>query len=214
MNSRGFTMVELMVATVVTGILILVIMGFFINSFVNFTISSARGDLLREAQLTLDAVTQEIRLSSNAYETATLLDENEPTAGWVGDENVLIVGTAATDADNNILFVDSMGYTSYKNNNIYFVQDNTLYRRTLAANVDDNARRTTCPEAASTAACPADTVLANDVAGFTIRYYDGNDAEVPPNQARSIELTLDLAVTKYGRDLETTYTTRTVFRNE
>ena len=213
-NARGFTLVEVMVATAITGVLIIIIMSFFINNIVNFTVTSARGDLLRNAQLSLDSITQEIRLSSNSYDTSSLPDVNEPAGGWVGDDDVLILGTAALDSDRNILFADELHYTSVKNNNIYFVSDNKLYKRSLAADVAENAKLTSCPEPVSSSSCPADAVLAENVASFTIRYFDGNELEVTPTDARSVELTLDLAISKYGRDIDASFTTRTVFRNE
>lgn len=214
LGEHGFTLVELSVATAVTGILIVVIMGFAINSFAQISIDSARSDLLREAQISLDTVTQDVRLSSNAYEVSSLLDDNAPEGGdtWEGGANVLVLATAAQDRDRNIIFADPLSYTSEKNNRIYFVNNGTLYRRTLAAEVEDNAVSTSCPSNQS--GCPRDSKLADNVKSFTIRYFDGNNNEVSPNDARSIEATLELEVRKFSQTLHAEYTTRTVFRNE
>lgn len=214
LGQQGFTLVELSVATAVTGIMVIVIMGFAINSFTQISIDSARGDLLREAQLSLDTITQDVRLSSNAYETSSLLDDNAPDGGdtWEGNANTLILAVAAQDSDRNVIFADPLSYTSEKNNRIYFVENGTLYRRTLAAEVDDNAVSTSCPEGQS--GCPRDSKLAENVRNFSVRYFDGNNNEVTPNDARSIETTLELQVRKYSKTLNAEYTTRTVFRNE
>lgn len=213
---HGFTLVELSVATAVTGILIIVIMSFAINSFVQISVDSARSDLLREAQISLDTVTQDIRLSSNSLEASSILDENAPGGDdlWEGGPNVLILAAAAQDRDRNIIFADPLNYTSEKNNRIYFVNDGTLYRRTLAADVEDNAVSTSCPAAQAGSGCPRDSVLASNVREFSVKYFDGNNDEVEPNQARSVEITLELAARKYGRQLSAEYSTRTVFRNE
>lgn len=210
----GFTLVELAVATAITGILTIVIMGFMVNSFVQISIDSARSDLLREAQISLDNVTQDIRLSSNAYETSSILDENAPGGDeeWNAGSNVLILATAAQDKNRNILFADPLSYTSEKNNRIYFVSENTLYRRTLAADVENNAVQTSCPKSQS--GCPVDSLLAQNVSEFSVKYFDGNDTEVQPNQARSVEVTLKLRAKKYSKEITADYTTRTVFRNE
>lgn len=215
-HQHGFTLVELLAATAITGVLIILIMTFFINAMAQITINSARGDLLREAQISLDTLTQDVRLSSNAYATSSLLDDNAPgeTTQWEGDDDTLILGTAAQDSDRNILFADALHYTAHKNNNIYYTSNGTLYRRTLAAEVDNNAKSTTCPPAAASSTCPPDSVLAKNVESFTVRYFDGNEDEVSPDDARSVEVTLELATVRYKQPLNASYTTRTVFRNE
>lgn len=212
----GFTLVELSVATAVTGILIIVVMSFMINSFAQISRDSARSDLLREAQISLDAITQDIRLSSNSYETSSILDENAPGNGeaWTASSTVLILATAAQDRNRNILFADALHYTSHKNNRIYFVDNGTLYRRTLATDVENNAVSTSCPASQANSGCPQDSLLARNVHAFTVKYFDGNNQEVPPNQARSVEVKLELETTKYGKRITAKYSTRTVFRNE
>jgi prepilin-type N-terminal cleavage/methylation domain-containing protein len=213
-TQNGFTLVELAVATAITGILIIVVMSFTINSFAQISRDSARSDLLREAQISLDAVTQDIRLSSNSYDASSILDENAPGGSdeWTGGANVLILATAAQDRNRNIIFADPLNYTSEKNNRIYFVNDGTLYRRTLAADVANNAVQTSCPEGQN--GCPRDSKLAENVRNFSVKYYDGNSQEVSPNEARSVEVTLELQVRKYGQNIAAKYSTRTVFRNE
>lgn len=215
-NQSGFTLVELAVATAVTGILILVIMGFTINSFAQISVTEARGDLLREAQFSLDTLTEDARLSSNSFDESTLLDPNAPNSNqkWEGGQSTLILATAAQDRNRNILFADALQYTSHKNNKVYFIKDNTLYRRTIAANVPNNALQTTCPAGEITNTCPGDSVLAHNVSGFEVKYYDNSGEEVPPSQARSIQAVLKLNKRKYSQDIKAEYKTRTVFRNE
>ncbi len=215
-DNTGFTLVELAVATAITGILIIVIMGFATNSFAQISVDSARSDLLRESQLSLDVLTQDARLSSNSYQESNILDVNAPGGSqrWTGDSSTLVLATAAQDRDKNIIFADALQYTSEKNNKVYFVNNKTLYRRTLAANVDDNTASTTCPKNKANASCPSDTVLANNVTGFSVKYLGGTGEEVDPDDAKSVEVTLKLSVRKYSRDIKAEYTTRTVFRNE
>lgn len=214
---NGFTLVELSVATAVTGILIIVIMGFAVNAFVQISIDSARSDLLREAQISLDSVTQDIRLSSNSFELSSILDDNAPgnSDTWVGDADTLILAVAALDSNRDVIFADPLNYTSEKNNRIYFVDNGTLYRRTLAADVANNAVSTSCPASQSASnGCPRDSQLAQNVESFSVQYYDGNNAQVDPNEARSVRVTLELEAIKYGKTIHAEYSTRTVFRNE
>lgn len=214
----GFTLVEVLVATAITGILIVLIMTFLVNAVATNTIDSARADLLREAQLTLDVIGRDIRLSANADEFNRWEDSNAPGApanelSWESDADTLVLATAALDSAKNILFTDPLHYVSSKNNNIYFVSDGTLYRRTLADPIANNAAETTCPPNPSDS-CEDDSILAEDVSNFSIRYFDNQNDEVDPTDARSIELTLEIAKEKYGEAIEANFSTRTVFRNE
>lgn len=217
-HSAGFTIVEIMVATAITGILIVLIMTFLVNAMVTNTVSSARADLLREVQLTLDNVGRDIRLSAEADENNRWEDPNAPGApadelSWESTASTLVLATAALDSSTNILFSDPLNYVSSKNNNIYFVNDGTLYKRTLADPIAGNAAETTCPVNPSDT-CTDDRVLAQDVETFSVRYFNDQNEEVAPTLARSIELTLGIRKEKYGRVIEAEFATRTVFRNE
>jgi prepilin-type N-terminal cleavage/methylation domain-containing protein len=218
LNQKGFTLLELMVATMVTSMLIILIMTFLVNTVAKNATETARADLLREAQLTLDNIGREIRMSANADEQNRWEDENAPNAptdlySWESDADTLILATAATDSGNNVLFSDPLHYVTNKNNNVYFIQDGTLYKRTLADPVTGNATETSCPAGPSDS-CPDDRELVHNVTNFSIRYFDNQDNEVLPAQARSIELSLAMGIVKYGENINVDFSTRTVFRNE
>ena len=218
LDQRGFTLLELMVATMVTSLLLILVMTFLVNTTVNHTVDTARADLLREAQLTLDNIGREIRLSANADEQNRWEDDNAPDAptdlySWSSDDDTLILATAAMDSSGNILFDDPLNYLSHKNNNIYFVSNGVLYKRTLADPVAGNTAETSCPPSAADS-CTDDRALVDTVLNFTVRYFNNENVEVPPTQARSIELSLSLQKERYGRTINADFSTRTVFRNE
>lgn len=216
LTSKGFTLLEVMVATMVTSMLLILVVNFMITNFVNSTIDTARADLLREAQLTLDTVGRDIRLSANADEQNRWPDPNSPGGvdfGWASGVDELVLATAAFDSSNNILFSDALHYVTSKNNNIYFVTDGVLYKRILADPIAGNVASTTCPASPSDS-CPDDIRLVDTVLNFTVRYYSNEGLEVTPSEARSVELTLVLQKQRFGRTIDATYTTRTVFRNE
>jgi len=220
LKRAGFTIVEILVAVTVTSILLMVIMNFMADSLVNFAVTQARRDLLIEAQEALDQINDEVRLSANADLNNRWEDANSPGApdnllSWESDADTLILATAAEDSSKNIIFSDPAQYITEKNNNIYFVENGTLYRRTLASPVEDNAEKTTCPSDGASEGCPEDDArITTGVTGFSIRYIDGNDAEVEPVSARSVEITIALEREEYGRNITADYTTRMVFRND
>lgn len=217
-SQDGFTLAEVMVALVVASIVIGVLMNFAVNNIVNFALAQARSDSIGQTQNALDIVSNDIRLSASADEQNRWPDTFAPQApsnefSWHSNSDTLVLATVAEDEDRTILFADPAHYISHKNNSIYFVQDGTLFKRVLAAPEADNRARTSCPRTESDESCPADRALVDGVTVFTVRYYDAENNQVAPANARSVEIELTVATRKYGRDVSITRTIRTVFRN-
>lgn len=217
-NQAGFSLVELMIAIGVITVLSFTVLFFFINMLRESARISARADLLQEAQITLEKIGNDIRLSANADENNRWPDDYAPVAGqplsWESDSDTLILATAVQNASNEILFEDPTEYITHKNNNIYFMQNGTIYRRTLAADVDGNTAKTTCPAASATTNCPRDAELLHNVDSLTIRYINGEGDDVDPPSARSVEMTIDLSKDVFQQHISVSYTTRMVFRND
>lgn len=218
-SCRGFTTVELTIAVSVVSILIITVLVFFATNLRQYAIVNARADLLNEAQITLESINEDIRLSADADEHNRWEDEHAPEAGnmfsWTSDTDTLILATAAMDRNGNIIFSDPAQYISWKNNHIYYLNGDVLYRRILAAPIEGNTATTTCPAEAATKSCPADKVMLNrTVDKFVVRYIDGNNQEVAPTDARSIELEIGISRRAYGQKITAEYKTRMVFRND
>jgi prepilin-type N-terminal cleavage/methylation domain-containing protein len=218
-NSRGFTLVETIIALAVTSALVFIIINFMTNSIVQYAVVNARADLLNEAQSALDIMADDTRLSGNADANNRITDPNAPGApdnefSWASDNDTLVLATAVEDINGNIIFADPALYISEKNNYIYFVSDRKLYKRVLAAPVAENKQITSCPETAVTVACPADRVMLENVEAFNVRYYNDQNQEVTPPNARSIEVYVRLSRNQYQQQVSTEYTTRMVFRND
>lgn len=217
LNQKGFTIIEVMVTATVTGILIVLMMTFMADSLAANARDTVRADMLREVQLTLDNIGREIRLSANADENNRWEDVNAPNSSdaysWESDDKTLILATAALDSSKNIIFSDPLHYITSKNNNIYFVRNNTLYKRLLADPVSENSAVNTCPPNPADS-CPDDKILIRNVSNFSVKYFDNQDNEVVPTLAQSIELSLGIEKVKYKQTISANFTTRTVFRNE
>lgn len=213
----GLSLIELIVATAITGMLIVVVMTFLSNQMVENAIQNARAILLLESQTALDVVNFDIKHAARVDDINRWSDPNAPSApgdpySWGPGPEVLVLATPAKDANSDFLYDDPFAYITHKNNLVYFVENGTLYRRTLAGNIEGNALTTTCSPGVSD--CPSDTELINNVTGININYFNADDEEVEPDEARSVRVSITVTDTVYGRDVTETYSIRSVFRNE
>ena len=219
LDIKGLTIVELLVTCVIISIMSIVMVDFLGNWIEQYAISETRTALLSDAQNALDRITDTIRLSSAADQNNRWEDINAPNApsdllSWASGASTLVLASAVEDTSGAIVFSDASNYTSQKNNQIYFVQNGVLYQRTLAAPVSNNKVKTTCPGSAASAACPADKKLTENVSAFLVKYYNAENQEVAVTDARSIEMSITLTKTAYKQQIQRTYTTRMVFRND
>ncbi len=218
-KSAGVTLIELVVATAVIGLLTILVMSFLVDKITTNAIDSARSDLQLQTQLTLDLLNRDIKLAANVDGQNRWADTNSPNSptdnySWASDADTLILASPAQDDNQNILYEDPQVYVSYKNDLIYFWDgaSRTLYKRILAAPITGNKDETTCPN--SQQGCPHDIKLAENVDSFSLNYYDGDDNSVTPSDARSVRVTLSVSRTVFGRDLNVSQSIRAVFRNE
>ena len=219
LDARGLTIVELLVVISVTTILIVVVTGFMMVNLRESTLATARGNMLRETQQSLDLAANDIRLSANADANNRWADVNSPSGAsnqfsWQSNSTNLVLAAAAEKSDGTVIFADAKNYITEKNNIVYFVKNGTLYKRTIASPVANNRDKTTCPINLASASCPADKELLQNVSAFTISYKDGQNNNVTPTDARSIELNVTTNKQIYSKYLSVSYKTRMVFRND
>lgn len=217
-DQGGFTIVELITVIVVLVIVSAAVVAFSVNNTIEAARVSTRADLLTNAQIGLDRMANDIRLSSKADDNNRWADSNSPTSpsnnyGWQSSSSTLILATSAQTSNGTILFDDKADYITTKNNYIYYLSGGTLYKRILAAPVTGNSAVTTCPASLATASCPADKVVLTNVNSLSIQYFDNLNQQVDPASARSIQLTVQLGSTSFGQAITANYTTRMVFRN-
>jgi prepilin-type N-terminal cleavage/methylation domain-containing protein len=218
-EQAGFTLVELLVTLMVMTILSLAVTNFIANWLQAATLAQARTNLLNNAENALDTVNTDIRLSGDADPNNRWPDNNAPGApsdllSWQSNNQVLVLAKAAFDKSGNIIFSDPAKYITEKDNEIYFLSGSTLYRRTLTSDDVNDAAITTCPANESSGSCPTDTVIASGVTSFSVQYYDANEDQVDPTDARAIQLSIVLASTQNGHQISASYNTRMVFRND
>lgn len=216
LQENGYTLIEVTIALVVTGVLIFSILNFTTNTLVQYSETEVRSSFLSEAQNALDIANNDIRLSASADENNRWEDDNAPgdVYGWESDDNTLVLATATEDNNGEILFADPSEYISEKNNVVYFIENGSLYKRVIASPVSGNSATTTCPAAEASSGCPADKKLLDNVNSFSVNYLDDAGNEVAPTSARSVELGVELYSEEFSRPISVNYTTGMVFRND
>lgn len=217
LNQAGFTLPELIVTMTLMTILSLMLANFVITWLAASTLAQARTELLTNAENALDAITEDIRLSGSADQVNRWPDSNGPGGnqfGWQSSGSTLVLAKAATDSSNTIIFSDPAKYITQKDNEIYYLSNGTLYRRTIASTDTNDAATTTCPPANATSSCPADKTIATNVTNFGVAYYDADLNTVTPDNARAIQLSITMSKKVNGKPVSASYNTRMVFRNE
>lgn len=217
-SQAGMTLAELMVVMVALGLLSASIVGFTMSKTIESARATVRANLLANAHMGLDRMANDIRLSSKADNNNRWPDTNSPNSpsndhSWASNSTTLVLASAAQKTNGTILFDDVADYITTKNNYVYFLKNNTLYKRILAAPVADNSAKTTCPSAIANSSCPADKIVLTDISSFSIQYYDNLNQLVSPDSARSVQLTVQLSKKSFGDTITAKYTTRMVFRN-
>lgn len=216
-SQAGFTITEMLVVTVVIGIMSVLLVDFIVDKIVKNAELSAENNIQLEAKLTLDSINNDIKHGaesddSNRWEDNNAPDPSDPLS-WTGDSDTLILARPATDSNGDILYQDQGSYVTYKDNHIYFVEDSILYRRVLAAETAGNSATTTCPEDQATSSCPADTVLAKNVTSFIITYFDNDGTEIStPSNAESVKIRIAMEDTVFGKLVSGDHELRGVFR--
>jgi len=198
-------------------IISLMLANFIITWLAASTLAQARTDLLTNAENALDTITEDIRLSGSADQNNRWPDVNGPGGnqfGWTSNSSTLVLARVSENSAGNIIFSDASQYITQKYDEIYYLSNGTLYRRTIKSTDTNDSAVTTCPPASATASCPADKTIATNVSNFSVAYYDADLNTVTATDARAVQLSITMSKKVNGKDVSASYNTRMVFRNE
>lgn len=178
--------------------------------------TSLYAQLATESQIVLRSVVEELRQSSSIRTTNAVADGNAPGGTWTTSNSslILIISTPALDGSNNFIIDSGTGYP-YQNEIVYFTSGKNLYKRFLGnTSASGNTRKTTCPQALSSSACPADILMSSNFKTLSFIFYDQDDAvttNIPA--ARSIQLFIQMQRKTYGKTLTFDNNIRITIRN-
>jgi len=211
--AKGFSIMELVIATAIAGIISVVMFSVALYFYGDTLQSSASTQMALESQLILTQLVEDIRLSDGISSTNQITDPNQP-GGWTTNDpsNIIIIESPAIDSDRDIIYDSETGYP-YRNELIYFTSGTKMHRRTLKNTAAaGNIAVTTCPTATPT--CPDDKKYTDHIANLTFTFYDANNvATADANAARSVDLTVNMSRKVYGETITLSNSTRTTLRN-
>lgn len=200
----GFTVPELIVAITISTIMMAVLVTAIVAFTQQFSVSNVRQELNTDAQAAIARINEDVRNSSaiaaynpvpDAHAPATLTppynsvpgpeDETSPDFNWRFGDGRLILIQPVKDAAGDTVYSDATSLANNTNIIVYYVKDNTLFRRVIAG--EDNASPTlTCGTLRGGCATGAVTdtkivsnlATADGIGSFTVNYFDQTGAEI------------------------------------
>lgn len=228
-SEQGFTIVELITVITVMGILISIVFGIMFDFYQSNVASLRIATQVDDTSYALHTIENDLTLATGHLSKVTPVTSpqgsDNATAEWsfkgtgVTDRVLIAQSYATTGAptDDNRTLVKSTGgtggcgsstNTSYvKNTTIYFVRDQTLYRRTIVGSdgcAPGPFQKNTCASAnISTSPCQSsDAKLLTDVTSFIPQYFaaatDSSPIDVynePSDAVVSGQITASKAIT-------------------
>lgn len=190
-KQAGFTLPELIIAIAISTILAVTLVIAIVGWLGQYAVGSARQDMTINMQTGLSRLSDDIRQSYAVLVENAETDSNAPTTPgkWRTGSDRLVLARTPYKSDNTALYTIANIFSGKPDSIVYYVRDNTLYRRVVPANYTDNAALplTTCVGGPTTGGCPTDTRILSNVTSLQFSYYDSsNTSGAPPSSTRSI----------------------------
>lgn len=231
-NSRGFTLVELLVISPIIMVVTVAMVTFLFNMYGQVVKQDGQLNLQVESQNILFGLQDDLWYANQFTSDLNggLVDTYQPGGGWTNSTTppTLIISTTALtknrrDANRQPVYInestctpaDGNGDNSVLYNNvIYFASTTNLYKRTVSAPTSlatcgVSYYKQTCPSNHTSPTCKADVLLTNHLSSFAVVYYDvNNNTTTNPESAQSIKVTIGLHDVAYAEDIYATTSLR------
>lgn len=212
-KQEGFTITELLVAIAVGSIASVLMVTAFVFTYGSVIVEQTRTSMTRDSQIFLRRMVEDIRVGNEIRQTNQITDPSGDV--WVTSDpaNTMVITSPATNAANELVYNESSGFP-YQHEVIYFSENGTMYRRLLRNDLAvDSTQSSTCRS--GTVGCLPDIGLVNNVSNMLFEFYDSSNSQTTVfEDARSVQITINLRKQVYGNDIRTTNTTRITLRNE
>lgn len=230
-TQSGFTILEVVIITPILMVTVIGLLSFLFTMYSSFIQKNEVASMQVAAQAVVFNM-QEDMLNTTAFSSTTnsnASDSHRPVAGWqhATDPPTLILSSASytgprQDTSRQQVYMRPGGpntctpfvsqstmetYPKAYNNIIYYVKDNTLYKRILTPNsptCGTGYQVQSCPSASANATCPADKVMATDVSDFDVTYLrEDNSTTTVPEQANRVTITMTFTRTVAAEEVST-----------
>lgn len=207
-RDTGFTLIELIIAIVVSTIVVLAVTGFILNLYKQYSSNAAKTLLTAEATKISSRIDSDIQTSKGL-----MSDFNSPTDTygppstdyeWLGSSTQLVLAFASHGSSKQCL--DS-GCATYFDTVVYYLRGETLYRRLIPSTQTGNSQTiVSCADNGfSDGGCPGDTVISSNVESVNFAYKTkSGDDSVPLYSASLVQFTIQLHQNQGGHEIEAT----------
>lgn len=229
-NQSGFSLLELLTAVVIIGILAVVVADFYTSRLIDYARTNATIILQTNTKGALETMQKDVRSARTVESANQWADVNGPGGnqyGWTsstGSPSTLVLAVPVSDTSGNLSYTDSTHTALQTNDVIYYVNstNHILYRRVIvnpicasAGGTVNCSMRSTCPPASATSSCPADGKVIEDIANLQVAYYDSNNASTSTiANVYSVDITLTESRAEFGRTFTSALTSRATLRNK
>ena len=203
----GFTIIELIVVTIVIGVLISLLFGPLDDLYTANNQGLKSTIITSDVNNTMQTIRQNASISYSYNANNTITDPLGTI--WTGSGDTLITSNYATSTDssgNKTIMKANSDCSLQFNNYVFFVKDRTLYRRTLttkgiltACGGADWDQKQTCAAGTSTTTYPrceaTDAKLLSNVDTFSVNYYPSSSASTTttPSGAKAIQVMIKVS---------------------
>lgn len=216
LDQKGFTLVEVMLAVALMGLLAVTFLALVTNYYALITRNNEQVEMTVASQNVLRSTVENLRYGDGVRQTNAISDPNAPAGGWNTNNSafVIIIPVPALNASRNYIIDPSTG-NPYMNELVYYKYGSTLMERKLAnPSASGNMFATTCPPALATTNCPSDPVLADYVNSMLFTLYDQNASQTTQTTAaRSVNISLSMHRNAPGKAVDITNSIRVTLRN-
>lgn len=215
-SQHGFTVVELLVAISLLGLIGVTFLAVITNYFVVIDRNNKLTSMTISSQNLLRSTVNNIRIGGGVRQNSGISDPNAPAGGWNTSNSIFVVVLAvpAENASREYIMNPATG-SPYMNELVYYRDGTRLMERKLAhPSATGNRMRTTCPEAVATSSCPPDILLAEHVKTLTFTLYDQDTNQtLSTSAARSIRIDLEMERNAPNQPINVSNSIRVSLRN-